>query len=527
MKKLIFVFIYLFLVIPCQARIITVDNDGQADFNNIQSAINDSNDGDTIIVADGIYTGDGNRDISFLGKEITLRSENGPEKCIIDCNGTETEPHRGFYFHNGEDSNSILEGFTITNGNKGYGAGIRCSSVSPKISNCVIINNTAEGSSGGGICCIKGYGVTVDNCIISENSAHSGGGLASFNDNFNPATNDVIVINCTFSANSAQYAGGAVSVGQLSKPSMVNCVLWGDTALYGPEIDMFSGDWGSDLYISFSNVQGGESSYPIPGLDWGPGNIDTDPCFAKPKNGDYHLKSQAGRWEPNSQTWVLDDVTSPCIDAGNPGCPIGDEPAPNGNRINMGAYGGTAEASKSPANWRSIADLTNDWVVDSNDLKVFVGYWLDTGDCIPSDLNRSQFVDFKDFAIFGRQWSYPSALEPGIFYQVEDCNMEGGQYQPPDSNDMRFSVWVEGRYIHFKDLITANCCADEIELQMTLEDGLITIFEIEHLTIPCTCICDYPATAILGPFEPGDYTLEVYEDYGGFIGSTTVVIEPP
>jgi len=56
---------------------------------------------------------------------------------------------------------------------------------------------------------------------------------------------------------------------------------------------------------------------------------------------------QAGRWDPNSQTWIQDDVTSPCIDAGDPTSPVGDEPEPNGQRINMGAYGGTQEASLS------------------------------------------------------------------------------------------------------------------------------------------------------------------------------------
>jgi len=61
------------------------------------------------------------------------------------------------------------------------------------------------------------------------------------------------------------------------------------------------------------------------------------------------LKSQAGRWDSDSQSWVVDDVTSPCIDAGDPGTPVGLEPLPNGGIINMGAYGGTAEASKSSA----------------------------------------------------------------------------------------------------------------------------------------------------------------------------------
>jgi hypothetical protein len=75
-----------------------------------------------------------------------------------------------------------------------------------------------------------------------------------------------------------------------------------------------------------------------------PDNLDND-FFTQ---GDYHLKSQAGCWNPVSERWVKDDVTSPCIDAGDPNSPVGDEPSPNGGRINMGAYGGTAEASMSP-----------------------------------------------------------------------------------------------------------------------------------------------------------------------------------
>jgi len=63
--------------------------------------------------------------------------------------------------------------------------------------------------------------------------------------------------------------------------------------------------------------------------------------------GDYHLRSQSGRWNEETQTWMLDTVTSPCIDGGDPEMPAGHEPVPNGGTINMGAYGGTAQASKS------------------------------------------------------------------------------------------------------------------------------------------------------------------------------------
>ena len=59
-----------------------------------------------------------------------------------------------------------------------------------------------------------------------------------------------------------------------------------------------------------------------------------------------------------------------------------------------------------------------------------------------------------------------------------------------------------------------------------MEDNLITIYEGEYATFPCFCICDYPVTATFGPFEEGTYLLEVYEDWGGFIGSTIVTIGP-
>jgi hypothetical protein len=180
MVKVIFVFTCLLSVVPCQARIITVDDDGFAEFNNIQAAINDANEGDTIIVEDGIYTGDGNRDIDFLGKAITLRSENGPGSCIIDCEGTYTDNHRGFYFHSGESENSILDGFTVTNG---YivtmcwgGAGIYIDNSSPTISNCMVRGNVAELDPlslcfcyGGGIY-FNGTILTMTNCIINDNS---------------------------------------------------------------------------------------------------------------------------------------------------------------------------------------------------------------------------------------------------------------------------------------------------------------------------------------------------------------------
>ena len=80
--------------------------------------------------------------------------------------------------------------------------------------------------------------------------------------------------------------------------------------------------------------------------DPGDNDISTDPLFADPDNGDFHLKSQAGRW--NGTDWVNDTETSPCIDRGDPNSSYSNETYPHGQRINIGAYGNTSEASKSP-----------------------------------------------------------------------------------------------------------------------------------------------------------------------------------
>jgi len=83
----------------------------------IQAGIEAASAGDTVLVASGTYTGDGNRDIGLLGKAITLKSETGlPEDCTIDCNGTAQEPHCGFYLDQSEGHDTLIKGFTITKG---------------------------------------------------------------------------------------------------------------------------------------------------------------------------------------------------------------------------------------------------------------------------------------------------------------------------------------------------------------------------------------------------------------------------
>ncbi len=330
-------------------------------FDSVQEAINKAVLGNTVIVLPGVYTGKNNRNIEFLGKPIIVRSRDSPENCIIDCQNL----GRGFYFHRREVENSILKGLTITNGKESNGAGISCINKSnPTITNCIFTNNLAN---------------------------RYGGGI--YNGDSSPT-----LINCTFSKNSAGISGGGMTNHMNEGTKVSNCIFWSNS----PEEISLLAEGKSE--ITYSNIQGG-----WPGL----GNINKNPLFADPNNGDYHLKSQAGRWDPKTHIWVKDNVTSPCIDAGNPGSPLEDEllnipdDLSNGNhnwRINMGAYGGTFEASRPPYDWTIQADLTNDGIVNFKDFTAQLSYWRKTENQQLGDLNRDSLVDMVDFTLLTGDW---------------------------------------------------------------------------------------------------------------------------
>lgn len=151
-----------------------------ADQPTIQAGIDAAKDGDTVLVADGIYRGDGNANISFHGKRISVKSENGAENTVIDSQHRANT--RGITFNNDETRESVLEGFTIKNGKHQFGAGIFIDNASPIIRNCVLIHNRAGtpadySGKGGGIYC-KDSEVLIEDCTISNNivgSNFSGG----------------------------------------------------------------------------------------------------------------------------------------------------------------------------------------------------------------------------------------------------------------------------------------------------------------------------------------------------------------
>ena len=221
----------------------------------------------------------------------------------------------------------------------------------PEIINCIFNANHALGM--GGAMYNSESKVEMTNCPVTLSSAVYGGAVHS-------ESSDMTMTNCTFADNYSMHGGNGFwcdsYVGYpVSNLDFTNCILWDGE-------EQILNDDGSDITINFSDVQGGWSGS-------GGSNINADPLFAEhgfwahiddstiilePNDpnavdyaGDYHLKSESGRWDPISRSWVMDDVTSPCVDAGDPASNWTRELWPHGGRINMGTYGGTDKASMS------------------------------------------------------------------------------------------------------------------------------------------------------------------------------------
>jgi len=220
----------LFLCLNCALSATTIHIPG--DSATIQAGINGAVNGDTVLVADGTYIGDGNRDIDFLGKAIVVMSENGPENTIINCEGGDTEPHRGFLFANGEDTVSILSGFKIQGGYGHFdgpdmesqaGGILFINNSSPLIYNCIFIDNFSE--EYGGALGLRGASPVIRDCTIKLNTAYGwGGGIYSVGSSPN-------IVNTIIEGNESNNGGGALLVTGI--PYFDNCIFLNNSSSRG------------------------------------------------------------------------------------------------------------------------------------------------------------------------------------------------------------------------------------------------------------------------------------------------------
>ena len=149
--------------------------------------------------------------------------------------------------------------------------------------------------------------------------------------------------------NSILWGNGQALDISSSRLSISNSVISGNTQVFGNQIAT------GDYNVLWENGSLGASLATLAdlqgtGMGW-EHSFAADPLFADAEGGDFHPKSVTGRWNPATGKWVkTDKVHSPLIDAGDPASAVGAEPTPNGGRLNIGAYGGTAQASKSRTN---------------------------------------------------------------------------------------------------------------------------------------------------------------------------------
>ncbi len=318
--------------------------------------------GDVIFVSDGTYL----ETLSFEEKHSGLTIEGlSPKSCILEGDGQNT------IIHLYNTDRISVRNLTIQRGARGIYADVS----GLDVENCVFSDNSngalwvvGEGGQvrvertrfvsntnvrGGAIFFSAVLGqLTVNNCIFEGNRATFKGG-AIFLTGDGP-TREVTILNSTFFSNIAAFSCGAILQNENAsevKLAVLNSILWKNEAPKYSQMLLCE-----SAAVSFSDIQGGYA---------GIGNMDKDPRFVREggwvdngtpqdagddfwRGGDYHLMSQAGRWDPENSVWVEDDVTSPCIDGGDPMSDWTQECDPNGERINIGAYGGTRQASMSP-----------------------------------------------------------------------------------------------------------------------------------------------------------------------------------
>ena len=358
----------------------------------------------------GIYNDSGSATVTDCKFTINIASYEGggmhsycASLTVTNCKFTGNASNSGGGMYNNGGSRTTLANCVFSNNSAYGGGGIRNRDSQLMLTNCTFNENITFNDYSSGQQCIDGgsagaiddFGskVTFINCAFVANRSGVYGAIVCHNSYLS-------LSNCTFAGNSADYGNGLVCVSvppryYKSELELNNCIFWDG----GNEI---WSNGGSAIIINYTDMDGGQMAVydPCEGLVWGVGNMNVAPCFVELGhwedpcntpgqdwddiwiNGDYHLKSQAGRWEPNSESWVRDDVTSPCIDAGDWMSPVGLEPFPNGGIINMGVYGGTAEASKSyfgePVCETIVAgDVNGDCIVNYLDFRLMSLHWLE------------------------------------------------------------------------------------------------------------------------------------------------------
>jgi hypothetical protein len=299
---------------------IIVDAGGDGDYLTIQEGINAASEGDSVVVRPGMYTGPGNRDLSFGGTNITLTTLGNVQSTIIDCEGAE----RAFALSNtGEDTTCVIEGFTIRNGSSSEGGAIHASGAALTVQGCVIEDCSTTLNAGG---IYFGYNTRLGrpilkDCVLRGNQTVYRGGAVLV------AHGSAKIIGCTFIGNSttaesgASSGGGAVNCNTIEGMTPIaSCTFVGNSSAWnGSAIHGYSG---IDVFVRTSVIAFCEGGPAMTASGGGYSMIDYNVFYANP-GGDYpgeHPDNLVG--DPLFCDFYSDDFTlcanSPCLPGGNP-----------------------------------------------------------------------------------------------------------------------------------------------------------------------------------------------------------------
>jgi hypothetical protein len=178
----------------------------------LQAALDAVDPGGLVLVADGLYAGAGNRDLDFRGKAARLQSRGGAKRCVIECGGSASEPHRAFWFHTSESAASVVAGFTVRGGVAPFGGAVLCEAgSSPTFASCVFLENLALpgalGGEGGAVRCLASSPRFLA-CRFARNEARRAAGVGGRGGAIQFVGGDPELRDCVFEENTAGGGGG-------------------------------------------------------------------------------------------------------------------------------------------------------------------------------------------------------------------------------------------------------------------------------------------------------------------------------